>query len=81
MLVFAVVAASVSLYLVSGQLDQYSADAGAGGDDGGLEVNIPGNKEGPDIKSMIMSVPWGEIIALSKWMFTETERLTLLFTH
>ena len=45
MLVFAVVAASVSLYLVSGQLDQYSADAGAGGDDGGLEVNIPGNEE------------------------------------
>ena len=49
MLVFAVLAASLSLYLVSGQLDQYGADAGVGGEDGGLEVNIPGNREGLDI--------------------------------
>lgn len=38
---FAVASAAVFLYSVSGQLDQYSADSGAGGD-GGLEVNIPG---------------------------------------
>ena len=37
---FAVASAAVFLFSVSGQLDQYSADSGAG--DGGLEVNIPG---------------------------------------
>ena len=42
LLVFSVLTASVYLYSVYGQLDQYSADAGAGGADGGLEVNIPG---------------------------------------
>ena len=42
MLVFSVVTASIYLYSVCGQLDQYSADAGAGGGDGGMEVNIPG---------------------------------------
>merc|ERR1719431_880841 len=41
MLSLLVATASVFLYSVSGQLDQYSADSGAGGD-GGLEVNIPG---------------------------------------
>ena len=39
-MVCAVLTATVSLYSVSGQLDQYSADAGEA--DGGLEVNIPG---------------------------------------
>ena len=38
---FSVASAAVFLFSVSGQLDQYSADSGAGGD-GGLEVNIPG---------------------------------------
>ena len=38
---FAVATAAVFLYSVSGQLEQYSADSGAGGE-GGLEVNIPG---------------------------------------
>ena len=42
MLVFSVLTAGLYLYTVYGQLDQYSADAGAGGADGGLEVNIPG---------------------------------------
>ena len=42
MLVSAVLTASVSLYSVWCQLDQYSADAGAEGTDGGLKVNIPG---------------------------------------